>query len=231
MTELPFLNYLNRADMKVKIDEISGDSINEEELQKRPIIVDADIYKKIFNDYDNNNHVIYGRMAKDLLFAALELPEIKKVVFTAGGSGSGKSEVILKNLNREGFKDLIVDGTLANYEDALDNIGRSLDSQKQVQIRGILTDLERAYNFVLQRERTTGRGVPLGTFVQRHLNYIEAFPKIMRYFEDNPNITFMLYDNRNLDMIRIESNKQQIIYLFESLNYNKDLLEQQLQRL
>lgn len=221
---------LNHSNEVIQIDKIKewGNYINQQELQKRPIIVDADYYKKIFNDYHNKNHYIYGRMAKDLHFAALKLPEIKKVVFTAGGSGSGKSEIILKNLKREEFQGIIVDGTLANYSDALDNIGRSLDAGKQVGIRGIVTDLERAYDFVLQREKLTGRGVPLDTFLERHFNYIEAFPRIINYFENNPNISFIVYDNRSLDMIKIETNKQHILHLFDNLSYDKDHLKAKL---
>ena len=223
-----FLHPLNGQDEAInKTDELSM-YINQQELHKRPIIVDADKYKKIFNDYDNIKHHIYGKMAKDLLFAALKLFEIKKVVFTAGGSGSGKSEIILKNLSRENFRGIIVDGTLANYDDAIDNIGRSLDAGKQVEVRGIVTDFERAYDFVLQREKITGRGVPLATFLERHYNYIESFPKIIKYFENNPNINFIVYDNRSLDIINIESNKQRILYLFDNLICDKDLLKAKL---
>jgi len=206
-------------------------NINKEAMQKRPIVVDADYYKQIYNDYDNKNHSIYGLMAKDLLFKALQLPEIKKVVFTAGGSGSGKSEVICRHLIQESFQGIIVDGTLANYTDAIDNITRSLDAGKQVEIRGIVTELERAYNFVLQREIRTGRGVPIDTFIERHFNYIDSFPRIMKYFKNNPNINFILYDNRSLDTLKIETSKQQILDLFNSLSRNKDIIKTKLQSL
>ena len=194
-------------------------------LQNRPIIVDADHFKKIHSDYLNDNHHIYGKMAKEVFFEALEIRDISKVVFTAGGSGSGKSEIILKRLAQDGFDGIIVDGTLANYNQAVDNITRSLSAGKHVEIRGIIPDLERAYGFVLKRETDTGRGVPLDTFLDKQFGFLDSFPKIMKHFEANQSVKFGVYDKRIGHDGNLINSRKVILDIFSTLRYDKVELE------
>ena len=224
-------NY-TQNDLKQKYIEILG-AQKVKEFQSlipgQPIVIDADLFKKKHNDYQNDNHHIYGKMANELFFEALKIQSIPSVIFTGGGSGSGKSEIILKQLVIENYQGIIVDGTLANYTQAVDNINRSLENGKTVELRAIITDLERAYDFVLKREIATGRGVPLDTFLEKHFGFIESFPKLVNEFANNPKVKFILYDKRDKENEEKLVNKTKILDFFGGLDNNLEIIKAKLQ--
>ena len=139
------------------IKKIAQKKIIEEPKEKgENIIIDADVIRELDPNYDPNksweNHNQTSRITDEIYKEALEKDTTGRVAFMAGGSGSGKSEVVLSPLNSS-IKALIHDGTLANYKKAQKKIRMALDAGKEVSIHAVYTPIEDALGFAAQRSR------------------------------------------------------------------------------
>jgi conjugative relaxase-like TrwC/TraI family protein len=191
------------------------------------VIVDADEFKKHFNDFAQANHHIYGKMARDLYNSSLQDPKIQNVIFTSGGSGSGKSEILLNTIVQSKFEGMVVDGTLADFDPAVSSIDKALASGKKIQIQGIVSDIKVSYTHVKERELKTGRGVVLPVFLDKHIGFVDTFPKLIERYNDNPNVQFSIVDARALNK-NITKDKATILDLFKGISYNRDNLQTEL---
>ena len=72
-------------------------------------------------------------------------------------------DVVLKQ--RQSF---LLDGTFANYAKARDNVARSLDKSRLVQILYVYQDPLLAWEFVAAREALEGRRIPMESFVEQY---------------------------------------------------------------
>jgi conjugative relaxase-like TrwC/TraI family protein len=193
------------------------------------VIIDADEFKMKFNDFTQSNHHIYGKMARDLYNSSLLDPEIKNVIFTSGGSGSGKSEILLNTILQSKFEGMVVDGTLADFDPAISSINKALANGKTVQIQGIIGDINVSFTHVKERELKTGRGVVLPVFLDKHLGFIKTYPKLIEYYKNNSSVQFSIVDARSLNKT-ITSDKNQILDLFSGLSYDRDKLQTELSK-
>ena len=62
----------------------------------------------------------------------------------------------------------ILDGTLSNYEKAVNNIDRSIKKKRQVQILYVYQTPEQAWGFVQAREKTEGRKILPAQFINQY---------------------------------------------------------------
>ena len=76
----------------------------------------------------------------------------------------------------------ILDSTLSSYEKAKQNISRSLDKKRIVQVIFIYQDPEKAWQFVMAREKEEGRYVPKEVFVHQFLSSREVVNKLKDVF-------------------------------------------------
>lgn len=145
------------------------------------IVVAADDLKDYFGqDYNDNNHPVYSKAASDILFKkALAENKNPEVVFNAGGPGSGKTEFITKTLLESGFKGTIYDSNLSSYQGAKDQIALAREAGKNIQIRGIITNLETARGFTLDRGAATGRQIQDKTFAHGHTEWINTVKRLL----------------------------------------------------
>lgn len=145
-----------------------------------PIVIGADDLKDHFSkDYNDNNHPIYSQSAYKLFELALQKTKGDTLVLTAGGAGSGKTELVTKSLIRSGFNGIIYDSNLANYDGAVKQIDLAREAGKKIEIRGVLPNLEKSRTFTIQRENNVGRGISDATFARGHAGMPTVLAKLI----------------------------------------------------
>ena len=145
-----------------------------------PIVIGADDLKDHFSkDYNDNNHPIYSQSAFKLFELALQKTKGDTLVLTAGGAGSGKTELVTKSLIRSGFNGIIYDSNLANYDGAVKQIDLAREAGKKIEIRGVLPNLEKSRTFTIQREGSVGRGISDATFARGHAGMPAVLAKLI----------------------------------------------------
>jgi len=171
----------------VKIDEMrEGDAV----------VVSADKYKKKYNDYDPANHERYSEMSKELFSLALKETDSSEVIFTAGGAGSGKSELVVSQITKDfKFNGIVYDTVLESYDSFTEKANEAKKAGKSIRINAILPRTESAWKFTQKRAILTGRAVPLEQFVKGHTGFVETVLKIAK---ENPEVKIRLKDTRKI---------------------------------
>lgn len=179
-------------------------------------IIGADDLKDYYGkDYNDKNHPIYSKAAFDLYQQALKENPDPTVRLTGGGPGSGKTELINNNISKD-FKGTIYDSNLSNYDGAVKQIQAARDAGKNVEIYGILPNLETARGFTLSREAQTGRGITDKTFARGH----SGFPATVKKLLDNSIIK--PEDVHLLDTRAIKDNKDTFLKMTTQGVFAKD---------
>ena len=141
----------------------------------------------------------YARMLKS------EVPPDKfnEVLFTAGGTGAGKSTALADALLDKTVKShLVYDGNLAGYSSSKEKIQQALDAGKDVTIAYVhrhpieaLTGgaLPRATR--QEKEFGTGRTVPIDAHASTHVRSIETVKDLAKHYDGNPNVDIRVIDN------------------------------------
>ena len=130
-----------------------------------------------------------------------------EVVFTAGGSGSGKSSITSVAGQRLDDADFIVDSTLAKYETAQSRISQVLDSGRDVNISFVYRDPVEAFvEGVLPRAAETGRIVPIEAFAAIHNNVRTTIGRLADEFGDSGRFSLDIYHNRTNQAPRVIDN-------------------------
>lgn len=164
-----------------------------------PVVIGADDLKDHFSkDYNDNNHPIYSQSAFKLFELALQRAKGDTLVLTAGGAGSGKTELVTRALIRNGFDGIIYDSNLANYDGAVKQIDLAREAGKKIEIRGVLPNLERSRTFTIQREKEKGRGISDATFARGHAGMPAVLAKLIETGKVKESEVKLL-DTRNLD--------------------------------
>lgn len=146
------------------------------------VVIGADDLKDHFGgDYNDNNYPVYSRAAFLQYERALKEDKDGTVVLTGGGPASGKSELVVKSLKRQGFKGVIYDSNLSNYEGAVKQIEAARAAGKHVEINGVLPNIDKARSFSVIREHEIGRGISDTTFARGH----SGFPAVVRKLLEN----------------------------------------------
>lgn len=163
----------------------------------RMVNLNADDLKKYFGeDYNDNNHPIYSQATIQIAARALKENKDSGVIMLGGGPGSGKSEILAKHLEEEGFKGIVYDSNLSNPEGARKFMQMARDAGKHIKIVGMIPNLDKARGFTLQREEATKRGITDNTFGNGH----HGFPDTTRQLLESGDIKeedVHLLDTRN----------------------------------
>jgi hypothetical protein len=149
----------------------SGENLLNEYQQRFGNVLNADNAAELFPDYAQSleSRAKYrvavhpaAQWVRDELFQrALNDPDKKEVVFTAGGNGAGKTLGSPPG-------DVVMDSTLSNPEHSERLIRQALDAGKQVTVVYIFRPIEDALKGVLERAQTEGRTVSIGTLIKTH---------------------------------------------------------------
>lgn len=148
-------------------------------------IIDPDELKKkayLAGDttaYDPKRHWQFTEMSDKQFANALKKNPNRIVKFTAGGSGSGKSEILLNNIAHD-FDGIVLEGIMSNYDNAVSKLRQVKEAGKIPIISAILPRINNAWKFAQKRAIETGREVPLDAFVQKHIGFIDTLKKLVR---------------------------------------------------
>lgn len=198
----------------------------------RTVVIGGDILKDHYgSDYNDNNHPIYSQAANQLYERALKETPDNRVVFTGGGPGSGKSEILVKHLQEVGFPGIVYDSNFSNYEGAMQQIMKAREAGKSVDVYGVLPNLEKARGFTLQRADETGRAITDNTFAHGHSQFPEVVRQLLEKGVLKPDEVHLL-DTRELEGLSTAKNHAKAgkyvkdpLASLNDLKYNKEELK------
>jgi hypothetical protein len=170
-------------------------------------VLNTDFFRELSPDYRDNrtlsssvqetsnalNELMYQRALRDTM------GQDGQWVFTGGGAASGKSAGLSDEM--ENSFDLVVDGTLANFEKASTQIDQALDSGKAVTIVYVDRPPEKALPLLLKRagdmenELGSGRTVPLDIFLGAHRDARESIKKIENKYKNDDRVAIQIVNN------------------------------------
>jgi len=147
--------------------------------KKGTAIIDADNIKTILGSTPDNAplyHAESSRLAQEAFAEGLPKVRGKFVDLTSGGSGSGKTEVLINGVNGiNGSAELILDGTGANFKKLLRNVDQVIEAGKTPRLNMVYADKDQAWRFVEFR----GRKVPREIFEEKHKDFRTSVLKAM----------------------------------------------------
>ena len=127
------------------------------------------------------------------------------VLFTAGGTGAGKSTAIKNIPSIEATKSraqVVYDTNMNGFESSKQKIDQALLAGKNVSIAMVVRDPEDALvNGALPRAENqrakfgTGRTVPLREHIKTHVGAIEAVQRLAKEYEGDPRVQIRIIDN------------------------------------
>lgn len=167
--------------------------------------IDPDSVKKLNDDFDADPslaaavHEPSSRLAKmiyaDALKAKADAGDTSPTVFTAGGSGSGKSTTMPGALAALGAKPdgLIYDSVLSSPASAKSRIDQALEATKgDVGIAYTNADIETA--LYLNAKRT--RSVSIDTLMHAHVGASDTLRELAEHYKGNPRVKFTVMNNK-----------------------------------
>jgi len=179
-------------------------------------VLNTDAARELFPEYKANRtlsadvHEPASQFIKDLYQEKLSNPTPagldNTVVFTAGGTGAGKTSTIRQAsssandmLNKA---EMIYDTNMNTFSSADKKINQALDAGRDVQIfytyRDPVTSLvEGALPRASRMEAAygSGRTVPIGEHLKTHVGSRETIQKLSEKYKDNPNVHISVIDN------------------------------------
>jgi len=127
------------------------------------------------------------------------------VVFTAGGTGAGKTsgmEMAKQVDPRLGKAELVYDTNMNSFDSADKKIRQALDAKRKVDIVYTYRDpVEALENGALKRAKRmeetmgTGRTVPLSEHMKTHLGARQVIEQIAAKYRNNPQVQIRVIDN------------------------------------
>lgn len=167
-------------------------------------VIDPDMVKKLYPAFRKDSSlatavhepssylskVIWKNALKDKKEAGDKSP----VIFTAGGSGSGKSEAgdLAKKLINAPEDALTFDSVLGNYDKSVKKIDEALNGQDgPIDIVYTNATLELATKLNMQRQRT----VRLGTMIEAHRNASNNIRKLQEHYKNDPRVNITVINN------------------------------------
>lgn len=174
-------------------------------------VLNTDFFRELSPDYRDNrtlsssvqetsnalNELMYQRALRDTM------GQDGQWVFTGGGAASGKTAG-LPDAAIDSY-DLVVDGTLANFEKTSTQIDQALDSGKAVTIIYVDRPPEKALPLLLGRankmenELGSGRTVPLDIFLGAHRDARESIKKIDNKYKNDDRVAIQIVNNHGAE--------------------------------
>lgn len=166
-----------------------------------PNYISADEAKEVIPGYKGSNAPDYHEASSGLAKAKYaEKLQLNKgqgnntVMFTAGGTGVGKTT----GLRGAGVKlndyPVIYDTNLSGLESSTKKIQSALDNGYQVEIKFVSRDPIASFEFgVLPRTKRTGRVVTIEEHLNRHTDSLTTLQELKRKFGDSLSVKY--YDN------------------------------------
>ena len=155
------------------------------------LVIDSDKIKEQFSDYDPKNpttvHEKSSELSKIYYENALKDPSYKKVVLTAWGGGSGKSEILVSGIPQDSWT-LVFDWTGKNFKKIVSQYDKAKKAWKDAEIKAVYIDYNKAKQFNAKRDRTVAEDILADT----HKGYRKTLLQIAK---ERPDIKISLVKN------------------------------------
>lgn len=162
------------------------------------IEVSGDVMKTYFGkDYAPERSSLYSKASYNILKNLLSHPDIKDFTFLGGGSGSGKSEFLGSSIKDAKSTQVLYDNSFSSVQGTKELFDLAKKNGKDIQVSGILSNLDVARNHTKIREVETGRPVTIEDFARGHAGFIEALKARLQDGSLSPD-NLALYDFRNV---------------------------------
>jgi hypothetical protein len=190
-----------------KIDDDLDGTVNEywsarDELESNQLNVD--LARELSEDYLANpatagaiqkpSSALIKKMWKDKLAEPLTAGggPTDRVVFTAGGGGSGKGTA-LRGVDLTDAH-VVLDSTMSDVAD-LARIEEVLATGRKVDLFHVARDPLDAWQGALKRSVEEGRVLPLEVWAEAHAGAPDVFRKAIAKYKNNPNVNIQVIDN------------------------------------
>lgn len=120
----------------------------------------------------------------------------KTVVFTAGGSATGKSTILRVAGTTPGV-DFVVDTTFSDTRRAFSQVDRALESGRKVAIYYVYADFRQSVRWMIRRalNPASGRLVPIDDMARTHFGAQRAILGASQKYQANENVFIVLTEN------------------------------------
>jgi hypothetical protein len=209
----PKLDKIGQALENRRINEYSKlvDEYKMLEDAKGGLVINTDVARELSPEYRANRtlsanvHEPASTFVKQLYAEKLAQPptEGKRVLFTGGGTGSGKTSSLAALSHLRDDAEMIYDTNMNKLASARKKIDQALDAGRQIDLVYTYRDpveslvqgsLTRAMN--MKAEKGSGRTVPLKEHIKTHTGSREVIGQLKEIYGDNPNVRFGIIDNR-----------------------------------
>jgi SPP1 gp7 family putative phage head morphogenesis protein len=167
-------------------------------------VIDPDLAKTLSFDFVRNRDLVAAvhepssYLAKELYADALKAKEKSKdmrpTLFTAGGSGSGKSTTtrMASEILNLGKDPLIYDSVLGSFNSAKAKIEQALElTNSPVAIVYTNTPITKALEFNAKRDRA----VSIDVLLRAHTGASNTIRELADYYKDNPRVSIQVINN------------------------------------
>lgn len=181
--------------------------------QNGTLVINTDQARDLSEDYnrDIESRSLYAaavhepasalvkRVWKDALSRPPAQGKEANVIFTAGGTGAGKTTAIdnvpaIAQLRDS--SDIIYDGNLNNFEKATQRIEEALASGRTADIVYVYRDpVEAMRNGALTRAERQGRTVRIDAHADSHIGSLKVVSQLMERYKDDPRVNIVVLDN------------------------------------
>lgn len=175
-------------------------------------VINTDLARELSEDYIKDRtqsaavHEPASKFTKDLYAQKLKEPprqrEEPTVMFTAGGTGAGKSRLVSILDDAFNKAQIIYDTNMNKFDSSKQKIDQALNANKNVHIVYVYRDpVESLVNGALPRamrqegEFGTGRTVPLNEHYRTHVGALETMHNLQEYYKDEPRFNISVYHN------------------------------------
>jgi hypothetical protein len=127
----------------------------------------------------------------------IAISDPRPVVFSAGGTASGKSIMIVDQV-RAGA--IVLDSTFSNYSLSKRRVQQALGSGRCVIVQYVYREVIEAYGAAIARSQAEGAGrvVSARTHNLTHKNAPKTVARVIGEFSGNPRIQFQLYESSSI---------------------------------
>jgi hypothetical protein len=197
--EKDFGKYLNNKfkEAKIRYEAKFGNVLNVDNAREL-----SDVYESNRSELSSAVHEPASAFIKKLYADKLaeETPEGKRnmILFTAGGTGAGKTTGIQqsglkKDLDRA---HVIFDTNMNGYDSSVKKVDQALAAGKNVKIAYTFRDPVDAFqNGAVPRSLRIGRTVPIADHVNTHLGSMDTMIRMAEKYKDNPKVKISVIDN------------------------------------
>ncbi|BBJ23271.1 MuF-C-terminal domain-containing protein [Candidatus Nitrotoga sp. AM1P] len=171
-------------------------------------ILDTDLARELSPEYRNNRskssqvHDAASAFIKRIYADKLSKPTPQDkspiVLFTAGGTGAGKSA----SLRMPGIRplvenaEIVYDTSMSKLESSISKIDQALNAGRDVRIVYTYRDVADSFvNGSLPRAELMGRTVEIGAHIKTHVGASEVIRKLSSLYAGNPRVVFHYVDN------------------------------------